>query len=64
MINGDEIRTTQIKLPDLTPVPGLVLVHPLALIPQEDQQRVRDGLEELARLHRNSEAQTGSLRLG
>lgn len=51
-------------LPKLPPLKGVRFVDPGELLSEPDQEKLRQDLDELARIRRQAEANTGSLRLG
>jgi hypothetical protein len=61
---SDEPEAPPEVLPKLPPLKGLKFVDPEELLSQPDREKLRDDLDDLARIRRQAEANTGSLRLG
>jgi hypothetical protein len=51
-------------LPKLPPLKGLKFVDPEDLLSVPEREKLREELNDLARIRRQAEANTGSLRLG
>jgi hypothetical protein len=60
----DEPEAPPEVLPKLPPLKGLKFVDPEELLSQPDREQLQDDLDNLARIRRQAEANTGSLRLG
>jgi hypothetical protein len=60
----DEPEAPPDVLPKLPPLKGVRFVDPGELLSEPDQEKLRQDLDELARIRRQAEANTGSLRLG
>ncbi len=60
----DEPEVPPEVLPKLPPLKGVRFVDPGELLSEPDQEKLRQDLDELARIRRQAEANTGSLRLG
>lgn len=60
----DEPEAPPEVLPKLPPLKGVRFVDPGELLSEPDQEKLRQDLDELARIRRQAEANTGSLRLG
>jgi hypothetical protein len=46
-----------------TPIPGLEVPDPMAVLSEDERKRLLDELDEMARFRREVEASSGSLRL-
>jgi hypothetical protein len=60
----DEPEAPPEVLPKLSPLKGLKFVNPEELLSQPDREKLQVDLDDLARIRRQAEANTGSLRLG
>jgi hypothetical protein len=60
----DEPEAPPDFMPKLPPLKGVKVVDPEELLSVEDREKLRQDLDDMARLRRQAEANTGSLRLG
>lgn len=60
----DEPEAPPDVLPKLSPLKGVRFVDPEELLSEPEREKLRDDLDDLARIRRQAEANTGSLRLG